>query len=192
MTVVLGAQWGDEGKGKVVDLLAQDADIVCRCQVREAGPWPGTPDAVRCHLELRPSGCEPRGTPAPESRVMLGWFRSNLEDARRLSCSSGSGDPASGALRAERWELPPEACSWLPLRPGEDPARPTRRGGQGQGRDLFPKLPEIQTHHCPTCRPWACRTSPPLVHFVDIRCRCGVWGPLFRVLCCLFVFPRIP
>lgn len=33
VTVVLGAQWGDEGKGKVVDLLAQDADIVCRCQV---------------------------------------------------------------------------------------------------------------------------------------------------------------
>lgn len=34
VTVVLGAQWGDEGKGKVVDLLAMDADIVCRCQVR--------------------------------------------------------------------------------------------------------------------------------------------------------------
>lgn len=34
VTVVLGAQWGDEGKGKVVDLLAMDADIVCRCQVQ--------------------------------------------------------------------------------------------------------------------------------------------------------------
>lgn len=33
VTVVLGAQWGDEGKGKVVDMLATDADIVCRCQV---------------------------------------------------------------------------------------------------------------------------------------------------------------
>lgn len=33
VTVVLGAQWGDEGKGKVVDLLAVDSDIVCRCQV---------------------------------------------------------------------------------------------------------------------------------------------------------------
>lgn len=31
--VVLGAQWGDEGKGKVVDMLALDVDIVCRCQV---------------------------------------------------------------------------------------------------------------------------------------------------------------
>lgn len=33
VTVVLGAQWGDEGKGKVVDMLALEADIVCRCQV---------------------------------------------------------------------------------------------------------------------------------------------------------------
>lgn len=33
VTVVLGAQWGDEGKGKVVDMLATDVDIVCRCQV---------------------------------------------------------------------------------------------------------------------------------------------------------------
>lgn len=39
VTVVLGAQWGDEGKGKVVDLLAQDADVVCRCQVG----WPADP-----------------------------------------------------------------------------------------------------------------------------------------------------
>uniref|UniRef100_A0A673YVV4 Adenylosuccinate synthetase n=1 Tax=Salmo trutta TaxID=8032 RepID=A0A673YVV4_SALTR len=32
VTVVLGAQWGDEGKGKVVDLLATESDLVCRCQ----------------------------------------------------------------------------------------------------------------------------------------------------------------
>ncbi len=30
--VVVGAQWGDEGKGKVVDLLASEADIVVRYQ----------------------------------------------------------------------------------------------------------------------------------------------------------------
>jgi adenylosuccinate synthase len=31
-TVVVGAQWGDEGKGKIVDLLAQESDLVCRYQ----------------------------------------------------------------------------------------------------------------------------------------------------------------
>jgi adenylosuccinate synthase len=30
--VIVGAQWGDEGKGKVVDLLAQESDIVARYQ----------------------------------------------------------------------------------------------------------------------------------------------------------------
>ena len=34
VTVVLGTQWGDEGKGKIVDMIAADADICCRCQVR--------------------------------------------------------------------------------------------------------------------------------------------------------------
>lgn len=33
VTVVLGGQWGDEGKGKLVDLLATKVDYVCRCQV---------------------------------------------------------------------------------------------------------------------------------------------------------------
>uniref|UniRef100_A0A6U4MSH5 Adenylosuccinate synthetase n=1 Tax=Hemiselmis andersenii TaxID=464988 RepID=A0A6U4MSH5_HEMAN len=30
--VVLGAQWGDEGKGKIVDVLCKDMDLVARCQ----------------------------------------------------------------------------------------------------------------------------------------------------------------
>jgi adenylosuccinate synthase len=31
-TVIVGAQWGDEGKGKIVDLLAQSSHLVCRYQ----------------------------------------------------------------------------------------------------------------------------------------------------------------
>ncbi|MGE5176076.1 MAG: adenylosuccinate synthase [Hyphomicrobiales bacterium] len=30
--VIIGAQWGDEGKGKIVDLLSRDADVVARYQ----------------------------------------------------------------------------------------------------------------------------------------------------------------
>ena len=41
-TVIVGAQWGDEGKGKIVDLLAQDSDLVCRYQ---GGPNAGTPSS---------------------------------------------------------------------------------------------------------------------------------------------------
>ncbi|KAF9926787.1 hypothetical protein FBU30_003698 [Linnemannia zychae] len=32
VTVVLGAQWGDEGKGKLSDVLSQEADVCARCQ----------------------------------------------------------------------------------------------------------------------------------------------------------------
>lgn len=32
VTVILGSQWGDEGKGKIVDLLSSTAEIVCRFQ----------------------------------------------------------------------------------------------------------------------------------------------------------------
>ena len=31
-TVIIGAQWGDEGKGKIVDLLTRDSDLVVRFQ----------------------------------------------------------------------------------------------------------------------------------------------------------------
>lgn len=56
VTVVLGAQWGDEGKGKVVDLLATEADLVCRCQVSKGCPGTETaaPRPVSCSATLEP------------------------------------------------------------------------------------------------------------------------------------------
>lgn len=30
--VIIGAQWGDEGKAKIIDILSQEADVVVRCQ----------------------------------------------------------------------------------------------------------------------------------------------------------------
>ncbi|KAI6952764.1 Adenylosuccinate, partial [Hortaea werneckii] len=31
-TIVLGSQWGDEGKGKIVDVLSEDIQLCCRAQ----------------------------------------------------------------------------------------------------------------------------------------------------------------
>ena len=31
-TVLIGLQWGDEGKGKVIDILSQDAEYIVRYQ----------------------------------------------------------------------------------------------------------------------------------------------------------------
>jgi adenylosuccinate synthase len=55
-TVIVGAQWGDEGKGKIVDLLAQGSDVVCRYQ---GGPNAGhtiVRDGERFALHHVPSG----------------------------------------------------------------------------------------------------------------------------------------
>uniref|UniRef100_A0A8C6UUX6 Adenylosuccinate synthetase n=1 Tax=Neogobius melanostomus TaxID=47308 RepID=A0A8C6UUX6_9GOBI len=46
-------QWGDEGKGKVVDLLATEADYVCRCQ---GGNNTVVVDAKEYDFHLLPSG----------------------------------------------------------------------------------------------------------------------------------------
>lgn len=39
VAVVLGTQWGDEGKGKLVDILAQTYEIVARAQVLSSAGW---------------------------------------------------------------------------------------------------------------------------------------------------------
>src|SRR5688500_17874642 len=53
---VFGAQWGDEGKGKIIDLLARDADYVVRYQ---GGPNAGhtvVAAGQKYVLHLIPSG----------------------------------------------------------------------------------------------------------------------------------------
>ena len=50
--VVLGTQWGDEGKGKIVDLLAAQADIVVRYQ---GGHNAGHTLIINCLLYTSPS-----------------------------------------------------------------------------------------------------------------------------------------
>ena len=55
-TVVVGAQWGDEGKGGVVDLLAADADLVVRYQGGHNAGHTVCVDGVTYAFHLIPSG----------------------------------------------------------------------------------------------------------------------------------------
>ncbi|KAG5880641.1 hypothetical protein JTB14_015618 [Gonioctena quinquepunctata] len=56
VTVILGAQWGDEGKGKVVDMLATDVDVVCRCQGGNNAGHTVVIEGVEYDFHLLPSG----------------------------------------------------------------------------------------------------------------------------------------
>jgi adenylosuccinate synthase len=55
--VLIGAQWGDEGKGKVTDLLGERVDYVVRYSGgNNAGHTVVTPDGQKYALHLMPSG----------------------------------------------------------------------------------------------------------------------------------------
>ena len=53
---VVGAQWGDEGKGKIVDWLSERADVVVRCQGGHNAGHTLVIDGVTYKLSLLPSG----------------------------------------------------------------------------------------------------------------------------------------
>jgi adenylosuccinate synthase len=53
---VIGAQWGDEGKGKIVDWLSQRADVVVRFQGGHNAGHTLVIDSVEYRLSLLPSG----------------------------------------------------------------------------------------------------------------------------------------
>ncbi|MDP9293025.1 MAG: adenylosuccinate synthase [Actinomycetota bacterium] len=55
-TVIVGAQWGDEGKGKVVDLLAENADLVIRFQGGNNAGHTIVRDGTKWAFHLIPSG----------------------------------------------------------------------------------------------------------------------------------------
>ncbi|MCL5266496.1 MAG: adenylosuccinate synthase [Bacteroidetes bacterium] len=54
--VIVGAQWGDEGKGKIVDLLSEDIDIVARYQGGANAGHTVVVDGKTYVLHLIPSG----------------------------------------------------------------------------------------------------------------------------------------
>jgi adenylosuccinate synthase len=56
ITVILGTQWGDEGKGKITDLLAAEADVVARFAGGDNAGHTVTVGAERFALHLIPSG----------------------------------------------------------------------------------------------------------------------------------------
>jgi adenylosuccinate synthase len=59
---VVGTQWGDEGKGKIVDLLAEEADAVVRFQGGNNAGHTIVRDGERFALHLVPSGILHPGT----------------------------------------------------------------------------------------------------------------------------------
>lgn len=97
--VCVGAQWGDEGKGKVTDLLSEKADVVVRFQGGNNAGHTLVVDGVQTVLHLVPSGILHKGKVCvigngcvldPEvllQELEMLQARDILEDERRLILS---------------------------------------------------------------------------------------------------------
>lgn len=59
--VVIGTQWGDEGKGKYIDMLASDSDVVVRFSGGNNAGHTIVADGVKYALHLIPSGILHKG-----------------------------------------------------------------------------------------------------------------------------------
>ena len=62
VAVVVGMQWGDEGKGKVIDLLREKADVIARYAGGNNAGHTVVIDEQRFALNLLPSGILRAGT----------------------------------------------------------------------------------------------------------------------------------
>ena len=62
--VVVGVQWGDEGKGKIIDILASRADVVIRSQGGNNAGHTVKSDGQVYKLRLIPSGIIYKNTKA--------------------------------------------------------------------------------------------------------------------------------
>ena len=106
--VVVGSQWGDEGKGKIVDWLSERADFVVRFQGGHNAGHTLVIDGVTYKLSLLPSGIvRPGKTSLIGNGVVIDpWAL--LEEMDRLAGQGVTATPDS--LR-----IAENACLILPL-----------------------------------------------------------------------------
>ncbi|MGI8633279.1 MAG: adenylosuccinate synthase [Solirubrobacterales bacterium] len=84
--IIVGAQWGDEGKGKVTDLLAEQADVIVRFQGGNNAGHTIVRDGEEYKLHLVPSGILHPGTTCVIGNGVVidpGVLCSELDDLRR-------------------------------------------------------------------------------------------------------------
>ena len=123
---VVGAQWGDEGKGKVVDWLSARADLVVRFQGGNNAGHTLVVDGVEHRLSLLPSAVvrEDKQAVIGSGVVLNPWaFLEEIETLTRHGIS----------LSPDRLAIAETASLVLPLHARVDAARESVRGAQAIG-----------------------------------------------------------
>src|ERR1051325_9283519 len=120
VTAVVGAQWGDEGKGKIVDLLAGQAQLAIRAQGGDNAGHTVINAQGRFALHLVPAGIF-----NPETICVIGTGVA-LNPAILLEELDV---PHKQATSTDNWLVSERAPLVLP-----SPLRPDRGGGGARGK----------------------------------------------------------
>jgi len=128
--VVVGTQWGDEGKGKIVDLLAADADIVVRFQGGNNAAHTLVVGGEKFILRLIPAGALHQGKVCVIGNGLVVDPLALLEELDKLQ--------AHGCLTGEgTFKLAAGAHMVMPYHRAIDRAREARLGGSAIGTTGF-------------------------------------------------------
>ena len=167
-SAILGAQWGDEGKGKLVDVFAKSADVVVRFQ---GGPNAGHTIVVvegdrktKLVLHHIPSGMLHDGVLAVMAEGMVIDPTSLLEEVRQL-------EDAGVIVSPERLQLSLDAQVILPVHRAVDRARESSKSGGAIGTTLRGMGPAYED-----------RTARRGIRFRDLSDRAALGVKLDRLL----------
>src|SRR5437870_9479284 len=127
---VVGAQWGDEGKGKIVDLLAIDADVIVRFQGGNNAAHTLVVNGEKFILRLVPAGALHENKTCVIGNGTVVDPIALLEEIETLK--------RRGHLRDDSLlKLSSDAHMVLPYHPAIDPAREARLGKNAIGTTGF-------------------------------------------------------
>ena len=133
--VVVGSQWGDEGKGKIVDWLSEQADIVVRFQGGHNAGHTLVIDGITYKLSLLPSGVVRPGKLSVIGNGVVLDPRALIEEIERLK-------EQGVAVTPDSLRIAENATLILPLHQELDVARENAPPGKGAigttGRGIGP------------------------------------------------------
>jgi adenylosuccinate synthase len=123
--VVLGTQWGDEGKGKIVDLLSRDADAVVRFQGGHNAGHTLVIDGEKTVLHLIPAGILQPGVECLIGNGVVLSLHALREEIEALE--------ARGVEVRSRISISPACAIIMPWHEALDRAREEARGAKAIG-----------------------------------------------------------
>ena len=112
ITIVVGLQWGDEGKGKVIDFLSQEHDIIVRFQGGANAGHTVYLDDQPLIFHLLPTGLHRQGKTGVIGPGVVLDIQQLVQEIREM-------EKYAGSLEGRLW-IDPRTALVLPVHQAED------------------------------------------------------------------------